>query len=288
MKLLVSSLLVLAGMVSTAHADDQEITLGSGSLSVGGINTYTVDSLGACQGGGNHFTMIKIRTTSHTSYIQDVVVTYEHGGQEVVPFNVTIAPRTESAWQPLSGRGDCVIQAEVEGYSGSTSGENSFYDVVGLAHSFDGGPGRGDDHGGWGGDRGGDQGRGGWGGDHGGDHGGGGGWRPQPPPAPQPRPVPQPPPSRDGGSDRGGDRGGDQGRGGHGGGGLQPAPRPQPGPSAPLPGGSWTQSCRNYSMQGTKLVGECKNVRGNWIQTSWETGGKPVNCANNNGSLTCN
>ena len=60
----------------------------------------------------------------------------------------------------------------------------------------------------------------------------------------------------------------------------------QSGANAGLPPGSWSQSCRNWSMSGNTLYAQCRNGGGGWTSTSYSLGfNHNVPLANVDGNL---
>lgn len=56
---------------------------------------------------------------------------------------------------------------------------------------------------------------------------------------------------------------------------------------APLPKGSYLQSCRNLEVQRTVLTGECRDSRGTWVLTSLDLAPCRGPVVNSNGFLVC-
>ncbi len=56
-----------------------------------------------------------------------------------------------------------------------------------------------------------------------------------------------------------------------------------------LPGGSWSQSCRNAQLRGDQLYAQCRGRDGNWHNTRIDIDrcGRGGTLANNNGELVC-
>ena len=57
--------------------------------------------------------------------------------------------------------------------------------------------------------------------------------------------------------------------------------------SADAPYGSYQETCRNYYTEGKRLLGECKNDKGNWVKSSFKYKSCKTDIWNNNGELTC-
>jgi hypothetical protein len=56
---------------------------------------------------------------------------------------------------------------------------------------------------------------------------------------------------------------------------------------APIPKGSYLQSCRELVVQGSVLTGECRDSRDNWVPASLDLGSCRGEVGNSNGVLVC-
>lgn len=59
-------------------------------------------------------------------------------------------------------------------------------------------------------------------------------------------------------------------------------------PQQPLPGGSWQQSCKNGSINGSIVSAKCQDMKGKWRDTQIDLNTCPSRrLGNNNGQLVC-